>query len=204
MLTGCGKDAEKDPVAADPTTPTVSSSPTPTATPTPTPTRKPKPTRTPTRPAEGNGDGEGDDTPAADGGGICADLDAGEVAAILGGAVTGSAMPPKGCAFNRKNPSAPAASFAETSFAGTPGGMDGAKTGATSSVEGEPVDLTGIGDAAFVVTGTAFGGTDLQGAGAVRVGDRLVNVTVAQSAGLPRAKVRALVVSLLTLAARSA
>jgi hypothetical protein len=33
------------------------------------------------------------------------------------------------------------------------------------------------------------------------VGDRLVNVTLAQSAGLPRAKVRAMVVGVLELAA---
>lgn len=119
---------------------------------------------------------------------------------MLGGEITGSAIPGGGCSFNQKSPDPPAATIYDVAFADMSGGMDGAKANATSAVEGEPVDLTGIGDAAFVVTGTSFGGTDLQGAGAVRVGDRLINVQLAQSNGLSRAKVRALVVNLLKLA----
>jgi hypothetical protein len=115
--------------------------------------------------------------------------------------VTGTAIPGGGCTFAQKNSSSPAASFVETSFRATPGGMTGAKNNATSAVEGTPEDLTGIGDAAFVVTGTEFGGDQTQGAGAVHVGNRLISVTLSQSAGLSAPQVRALVVKLLRFAA---
>jgi hypothetical protein len=92
----------------------------------------------------------------------------------------------------------------ETSFAATAGGMDGAKEAATSSIEGVPQDVSGVGDAAFVVTGTAFGGDAIQGGGAVRIEDRLISVTLAQAGGLSRAKVRNLVLSLLRLAVTQA
>jgi hypothetical protein len=201
VLTGCGKSDDKEPAGADPT-PTASATPTPT--PTPTPTATPKPTRTPTKPAEGDGDSEGDDTPATAGGGICADLEPGDISEILGGDVTGSALPGGGCVFDQRDPSYPAASLVEASYAATDGGMDGAKEAATSSIEGEPQNLSGIGDAAFVVTGTAFGGDAIQGGGAVRIDDRLISVTLAQPGGLSRAKVKAMVLSLLRLAVTQA
>lgn len=202
-LTGCGAgDSGPAAGATTPTTPVTSSAPSLSSspTPTPTPTRKPKPTRKPTRTAGSGGSG-GADLPATAGGGICSDLEAADVGADLAETVTGSALPAGGCEFDPKRDGDPSASFVETSYKATPGGMDGAKTNATSSVEGDPVDLTGIGDAAFVVTGTAFGAPDIQGAGAVRVGDRLVNVMVSQSTGLTAARVKAIVVALLRLCA---
>lgn len=197
LLTGCGED-EPDPAAnADPTE-TVSLAPTtPSASVTPKPSAKPS--RKPS-PTEGDGDGEGDDEPAAAGGGICVNLSEAEVGTVLGGEVTGSAIPGGGCSFNQKSPDPPAATFTDVAYADMVDGMDGAKTNATSSVEGDPQDVAGIGDAAFVVTGTSFGGDQLQGAGAVRVGDRLISVNLAQSKGLGRAKVRNLVLGLLRLA----
>lgn len=199
LVAGCDKDAPE--AAADPSTPLASSpaAATPSATHSAAPSAKP--TRKPTTPAEGDGDSEGDGEPAAAGGGICASLSEAEVGAVLGGEITGSAIPGnQGCSFNQTSPNAPAATVYDVAFADMTGGMDGAKDNATSAVEGDPVDLAGIGDAAFVVTGTSFGGTDLQGAGAVRVGGRLINIQLAQSEGLSRAKVRALVVNLLKLA----
>lgn len=203
-LTGCGKDSDGDPASAasstSDATPSAGAS-TPAA-PTPKPTRTPvRPTATPT---EGSGDAEGDDEPAAAGGGICVDLSEDEVGAALGGPVTGAAIPNGGCAFTQSRPRLPATNFIELSFSQVEGGMDGAKTNATSSVEGDPEDLTGVGEAAFVVTGTSFGGTAIQGSGAVKIGDRLITVELAQSNGLNRAKVRALVVSLLKLAVAEA
>ncbi|MCW2753404.1 MAG: hypothetical protein JWQ32_815 [Marmoricola sp.] len=200
-ITGCGSTAP----AADPkpgasvTTPSVTATPTPTVpavshTPTPTPTR-----------SGGNGDSTDPHKPATAGGGICSDITDAEVAHVLGGTYTGSAIAGgPGCSFVRANPKAPAATFIETSYAKTTGGMSGAKTDATSSVEGTPVDLAGIGDAAFVVTGTTFGGPYVNGAGAVRIGDRLINVTLDQSTGLGATQVRSLVVALLRLAAGQA
>ncbi|MFL6062200.1 MAG: hypothetical protein ACJ72E_13280, partial [Marmoricola sp.] len=198
LLAGCGRSGGGSPVADDPTPP-VTSAPAPTTTPTPTPVHTPRPTRKP-RPT-GNGDSQGDGKPATEGGGVCAALGSADVGGALGDQVAGSALPGGGCEFDPSSSGAPSASVVETSYAGTPGGMDGAKTTATSSVEGDPVDLTGIGEAAFVVTGTAFGEPAIQGAGAVKVGDRLVNVTVSQGQGLSKAKVKALVVALLKVVA---
>jgi hypothetical protein len=82
--------------------------------------------------------------------------------------------------------------------------MDGAKTEATSSVEGDPQDLTGIGDAAFVVTGTAFGEPAIQGAGAVRVGNRIISINLTQNTGMSAAGVKAMTIKLLKLAAAQA
>ncbi|MFL6159019.1 MAG: hypothetical protein ACJ72D_23270 [Marmoricola sp.] len=198
-LAGCGKDASTPP-AADDVTPTASVPVTPSTTPVPSPTRTttPKPTRTPTA-ASGNGGEGGEDAPATAGGGICRDLSASAVGKVLGGTVTGAALPGTGCGFNQKNAKAPAATFVTTPY-DQAAGMASAKDGATSSVEGDPEDLTGIGDAAFVVTGTAFGGDDIQAAGAVRIGSFVVNVALDQQSGLSRAKVRAMLVGLLRLA----
>jgi hypothetical protein len=82
--------------------------------------------------------------------------------------------------------------------------MDGAKAEATSAVEGDPQDVAGIGSAAFVVTGSMFGGPDINGAGAVQVGGRIISVYLEQHSGLAADKVRALVVELLKLVARAA
>jgi hypothetical protein len=163
----------------------------------------PSPVSTPTQ-TEGDGDAEGDDTPATAGGGICSDLSSEEVAAVLAGAVTGSALPGGGCGFARSSAKAPGATFVERSLSKTPGGMEGAKSEATSSVEGEPRDLRGIGDAAFVVTGTAFGEPAVQGAGAVRVGNRVIIVNLTQNVGMRAAAVEAMTIKLLRLAADQA
>ena len=200
-LTGCG--ASEEPVAQDPgptlATTTDSGAPGTDPTDTTTPTAAGTPTAT-----EGDGDSEGDDTPATAGGGICSDLSAGDVGAILGGATKGAALPGGGCGFTLTAAKGPSATFVEKSVARTPGGMAGAKAEATSSVEGEPQDLSGIGDAAFVVTGTAFGEPAIQGAGAVRVGTRIINVNLDQSGTMSAATVKAMTIKLLRLAAAQA
>ncbi len=199
VLVGCGA-TEDDAPAAPANSPVAPAPSATTPPPSPDPTGSPDPSELP----GGSGDSEEDDKPATAGGGICSDLEAEDVGDVLGGTVTGTGLPPGGCEFAQRAAAAPAATFVETSFAATAGGMDGAKNNATASVEGEPADLPGVGSAAFVVTGTQFGGDDVQGAGAVRVGDRLVQVTLAQAVGLSRSAVRTLVVDLLRLAAAQA
>jgi hypothetical protein len=82
--------------------------------------------------------------------------------------------------------------------------MDGAKNEATSAVEGEPQDVPGIGAAAFVVTGSMFGEPDVQGAGAVQVGARIISVFLEQRSGIAAPKVRNLEIDLLRLVAHAA
>jgi hypothetical protein len=129
-------------------------------------------------------------------------LSSAEVGSVLGESTTGAGLPGGGCGFTPADHKAPAATFIETKFA--TGGMSGAMALATSSVEGTPENLPGIGDAAFVVTGTSFGQPDVQGAGAVKIGSRLINVSLDQNAGESAATVRATMINLLKLAVAQA
>jgi hypothetical protein len=200
LLAGCGASSNDHASAPEPAQ-TVSTS-TPLATPTPTQTATPTHKASPTKPAGGNGDSAGDNEPATAGGGICMVLSTTEVGQVLSGTVKGAGLPDSGCEFTQSDHKAPAATFIETTYA--PDKMPGAKALATSSVEGTPEDLTGIGDAAFVVTGTSFGQPDIQGAGAVKLGSRLINVSLDQNVGESAAAVRASMIDLLKLAVAQA
>lgn len=185
-----------------------STSPSPaTSAPAPTPTRTPKPTATATpTPTDdgGDGDAEGDDEPATRGGGVCRFVGADEVGALLGATVKGSAVPGEtGCKFDQGGKSGTSVTILDKAAAAA-GGMDGAKSEANSAVEGTPQDLSGIGSAAFVVTGAMFGGPDVNAAGAVQVGGRIISVYLVQRSGMAEAKVRAVEVDLLELVAREA
>lgn len=201
LLGGCSTNAptaRDTPVAPLPTT--ISPTATPTLTPTPSPSRTPKPTQTPTSDQVGNGDSTSRTAPATAGGGICAKLSAADVGGVLGAKVTGSAMSgTTGCTFAQTDRKAPAVAITDAPFTS----MAAAKNDATSAVEGNPEDVPGIGQGAFVVTGTMFGGSDIQAAGAVRLGRRLIGVTVTQQQGLSAAKVRDLVIHTLELAVRA-
>ena len=191
LASACGTDPDVDATApsASPTPTTPAATPTPTQTPTPTPTAD----------QGGDGDAEGDDAPATAGGGVCQYVGAEEVGAVLGVTVSGSAIAGQtGCVFTQGGTRGTSITLLDKS-ATAAGGMDGAKTEATSTVEGEPQDLSGIGTAAFVVTGTMFGGTDVQGAGAVQLGNRIISVSLVQHSAITGSKVRALVVDLLEL-----
>ncbi|WP_457111292.1 hypothetical protein [Marmoricola sp. URHA0025 HA25] len=186
---------------------TVGSSPTTAApvTPTPTPTKKPhataSPSPTPTgSPTAGDGDSVGDDEPFTAGGGVCGKLTASQVGTVIGSGVRGAGLPGGGCEFDHVDAKAPSVTVKDTAYAG----MEAAKTDATSAVEGEPQDLSGIGSGAFVVTGTVFGGNEVQGAGAVHVGSRTLSVWVIQHKALSETAVRDLVVRMLRLVAAAA
>jgi hypothetical protein len=199
---GCGGGTgrpEPDAATALDTTPTTA----PTSA-TPTPATTSTATRTP-KPSSDGGDGDADEgtAPSTAGGGVCSHLGAEQVGAILGTVVRGAAVPGEtGCTFDQGGKRGTSVTVLDRSNAQA-GGMDGAKNEATSAVEGEPQDVPGIGAAAFVVTGSMFGGPDVQGAGAVQVGTRIISVLLEQHSGLAGDKVRALEVELLKLVARS-
>jgi hypothetical protein len=162
--------------------------------------RTPKPTA-----AGGDGDADGDQAPSTAGGGVCSHIGASQVASIVGAAsMKGSAVSGvTGCKFEQGGARGISVTVLDKSSAEA-GGMDGAKTEATSAVEGTPEDVGGVGSAAFVVTGTTFGGPDVNGAGAVQVGKRIVSVFLVQRSGLGAAKVRSYEVKLLQLVAAAA
>lgn len=174
------------------------------ATPTPAATTTKKPRATPSAPEQsptsGDGDSVGDDEPFTAGGGVCGKLTASQVGEVIGDGVRGRGLAGGGCSFDHADLKLPAATVKDTRYAG----MDAAKTEATSAVEGDPENLSGIGTEAFVVTGTVFGGPDVQGAGAVHVGSRTISVFVTQHKGMDRAAVRTMAVKMLQLVARKA
>lgn len=186
---------------------TVDPSPTTSVPATPSPTasasrtRKPRPTTSAAAPTtSGNGDSVGDDEPFTAGGGVCGKLTASQVGTVIGAGVRGNGLPGGGCEFDHADARLPDATVKDTPYAG----MDAAKTEATSAVEGEPEDLSGIGTEAFVVTGTVFGGPDVEGAGAVHVGSRTISVLLVQHKSMSASAVRDLVVRMLRLVAGAA
>ncbi len=153
------------------------------------------------------GTGAGTSTSSADAGDAapaeaadpCDVLTADEVGAVLGGAVTAKEVPGGGCGFDQDDPRAPSVGILAVSGAG--GGFDASKQGVV--VEGDPQDVPGVGDGAWMAIGTA-GGENLQGQGVVAVGDQLVNITLVQGDGLDRPAVASMTVALLTLVASKA
>jgi hypothetical protein len=199
-LSACGG-SEVDPGSGalgstvDPTPTTAAVTPTPT----PSTSTSAAPAPSETAATEGDGDAEGDNEPATKGGGICRYVGAEEVAAVLGVPVRGSAVPGEtGCKFDQAGNHGMSVTILDKSAAAA-GGIAGAKSEATSAVEGTPQDLNGIGSAAFVVTGTMFGGPDVNGAGAVRVGNRIISVFLVQRSQMAPGKVSRLEVDLLKL-----
>ena len=171
-----------------------------TPTPTPRPTRSPKATATATG---GDGDSQDQKAPSTAGGGVCGHLGAGQIGSVLGVTVTGAAVPGQtGCKFDQGGTGGMSVTVLDKSTSEA-GGMAGAKDEANSAVEGDPQDVPGIGSAAFVITGSMFGGPDVNAAGAVQVGDRIVSVYLVQRSGLAEAKVRTLEVDLLKLVAQA-
>jgi hypothetical protein len=187
-----GSTVDPSPTTADPAPP----SPTASAT-----TTKKPPKASPTATATaGDGDSVGDDEPFTAGGGVCGKLTASQVGQVIGSGARGKGLPGGGCAFDHADQKLPELTVKDTRFAG----MDAAKTEATSAVEGEPENLSGIGSEAFVVTGPVFGGPEVQGAGAVHVGSRTITVWIVQHKALSAAAVRDLVVRSLKLVAGAA
>ena len=193
-------------VDPDPTTAAI----TPTQTPVVTPSA-PATTRTATSPKAtptkggGDGDADGDKAPSTAGGGVCSHIGASQVAQVVGvAALRGSAVDgATGCKFDQGGNTGLSVTVIDKTAAAA-GGMDGAKTEATSAVEGTPQNLSGIGSAAFVVTGTTFGGPDTKAAGAVQIGSRIISVFLVQRSGIAESKVRTFEVNLLKLVARAA
>ncbi|SDD73538.1 hypothetical protein [Nocardioides lianchengensis] len=146
------------------------------------------------------------DSPADGGSGsselvdVCSLVSAEDVGEVLGATVTTTEVPGGGCSFNQEDPRAVSASIVATPYDEGSGGMDGTRQGVTGVLDGATAEtLGGVGDDAFVAVGTALGGENQQGGGAVLVGGTTVQVSVLQAEDLPADDVRQLTVDLLTL-----
>lgn len=133
----------------------------------------------------------------------CATVTAEQMGEALGtdGLVV-SQIPGGGCDFSDEDdPRQPSVSLAEVPVDEANGGFAGFSSGVAGALGGEAETLDGVGDEAFVVTGTVGGGSSVTGGGGVRRGDVAVQVTLLQSDGLPADDVRGLVVEVLNLVA---
>jgi hypothetical protein len=131
---------------------------------------------------------------------VCALVTAEQVGAVLGATVTLSEVPGGGCTFGQEDPRATSVALSSSVVDEAAGGFDGAVSGVTAVVEGEPVDVP-VGDRGLLVVGPAFGGESDQGGGLVQIGSTLVQVTLLQGGDLSADEVGALTTDVLQLAA---
>ncbi|MEI5674636.1 MULTISPECIES: hypothetical protein [unclassified Nocardioides] len=147
--------------------------------------------------ADAPGDGGSGSSELVD---VCSQVSAEDVGEVLGATVTTTEVPGGGCSFHQEDPRAVSASLVATPYDEGSGGMDGTRQGVTSLLDGATAEtLDGVGDDAFVAVGTALGGENQQGGGAVLLDGTTVQVSVLQAEDLPADDVRALTVDLLTL-----
>ncbi len=134
--------------------------------------------------------------------GICGLITAEEMGDVLGGPVVAQEIPGGGCNFTQNaDPRAASAALNETTVDDFAGGFEGTRSGVTAVVEGEVEDLEGVGDEAFVVAGSGTGGmgASVIGAGAVLIGDTVVQVTLLQAAEMSEDDVKQLTIAVLEL-----
>lgn len=145
----------------------------------------------------------GEETPATSGPtDVCTLVTDAEIGAVLGSPVTRRDQPGGGCSFDQEDLSAASVALNTSAFTPSNGGYDAALSGVSMVISGKDgAAVDGIGDEAFVKTGTTMGGENQQGGGVVHLGSIIVQVTVLQGRGLSADAVRALVVDTLRLAA---
>lgn len=134
---------------------------------------------------------------------VCKVLGAEDVGKILGASVE-RLIAEQGCRFaSPDDPEVASLGISQDELAAL-GGIDGSKAGIGSVIEGEVVDVPRVGDAAFVIIGSTFGGSTLTGGGAVALGSSLVQITVIPEPGSTAADVKATTVAVLSLIAKKA
>lgn len=135
----------------------------------------------------------------------CKVLDPADVGRLLGAEVE-AVVADQGCRFaSPDDPEATSLGISQGDLLAL-GGLDGARAGIGTVVEGKVEDLPGVGDGAFVVVGpTSFGGAEgVTGGGAVALGSSLVQITVLPGPEATRDDVRRTTVDVLTLIAEHA
>lgn len=117
---------------------------------------------------------------------FCDLLTPAQVTAAVGAAVTLEAGPLDSCEFGQDDdPRALSGTLGAVEVDTGNGGFAAYRSGTAGSLE-DAVEhpVTGVGDEAFVATGTFAGGENVQAAGAVRVGGTAYTLALAQGAGL--------------------
>lgn len=121
----------------------------------------------------------------------CKDITAAEAEAVLGFPVTVKEVPGGGCSWgSEENPRLASLSVGEALESG--GGIESSKVGTQSQLEGEPQDVSGVGDAAYLVVGKGklFAETQFQAQGAIETDGKLILVGITQLGDSPEAEVQ--------------
>ncbi|WP_182378390.1 hypothetical protein [Nocardioides sp. WS12] len=149
--------------------------------------------------AESNGD-DSEGTDAAELPKFCDLLTTDQVAAAVGAAVTLVTGPFDACEFDQEDPRAVSGSVGAVEVDTGNGGFEGYQSGISASLgnlTNHPID--GLGDDAFVTTGTFGGGESLQTAGGVLVGGTVYTVNLSQASGMTDGELVAIAEKLLKL-----
>ena len=158
VATGCGDDggSDKDSGSADPGNTTVEEG------------------------GDGEGGSEGGELPK-----FCDLLTADQLSEAVGATVTVTTGPFDACEFSQEDPRAVSGSVGAVEVDTGNGGFDAYKTGSTSVLtDAVEQSIDGLGDGAFVTTGSFGGSENLTAAGGVLVGGTVYTVNLAQSVGL--------------------
>lgn len=149
--------------------------------------------------AESNGADSGDTEPA-ELPKFCDLLTAEQVTAAVGAAVTLTTGPFDACEFKQDDPRAVSGSVGAVEVDTGNGGFEGYQSGISGTLQNvaeHPVE--GLGDGAFVTTGTIGGGESLQTAGGVLVGGTVYTVNLSQASGMAEGDLVAIAEKLLKL-----
>ena len=150
--------------------------------------------------ADADSDSTSDGGESAAGPMFCDLLTADQIGAAIGATVTMTQGPMDLCEFTQEDPRALGGSVGATRVDIGNGGYEGYVTGARLTLT-DPVEvsLEGIGEQAFITTGTFAGGENLQGAGGVLVGGTVYTVNLSQGSGLTQEQLVEAGTKLLTL-----
>lgn len=128
-----------------------------------------------------------------------------EVTAAVGAAVTLETGPFDACEFGQEDPRALSGSLGAVEVDTGNGGFAAYRSGSRTTLDdGVDHPVAGVGDEAFVATGTFAGGENLQGAGAVLVDGTAYTLALSQGSGLSEEELVAIGEKLLRLMADAA
>ncbi|KAA1380723.1 hypothetical protein [Aeromicrobium fastidiosum] len=115
----------------------------------------------------------------------CAVISVEEVGTILGGTFTSELGPFDACEFDQEDPRATSFSLDAQPESELGGGFDVYRSGSKSALtDAQQVDVPGIGDKAFITTGTFGDGTNIQLQAATLVDGQVLTVSLTQASDI--------------------
>lgn len=115
----------------------------------------------------------------------CGAISAEEVGTILGGTFTSELGPFDACEFDQEDPRATSFSLDAQLLSELGGGFDVYRSGSKQSfTDAQQVDVPGVGEQAFITTGTIGGGSNIQLQAAALVEGQVLTVSLTQASDI--------------------